>query len=51
MALWSAVASGAFPEGSLSEEQKIAIMGKWLLRDVKAAIPILRAEGIEFIDF
>ena len=27
------------------------VMGRWLLRDVKAARPILRQNGIELVDF
>ncbi len=51
MALWSAIASGAFPEGTLSEEERVELMARWLLRDVKAAKPILREKSIEFVDF
>lgn len=51
MALWSAVASGAFPEGTLTPEEKAELLGLWLLRDVKAAKPILRHAGIDLVDF
>jgi len=27
------------------------VLGRWLLRDVKAARPILRQNGIELVDF
>mmetsp|Transcript_22314 Transcript_22314/g.67873 ORF Transcript_22314/g.67873 Transcript_22314/m.67873 type:complete len:174 (-) Transcript_22314:173-694(-) len=51
MSLWSAIASGAFPEGSLSKEEKAKLFALWLLRDIKAAKPILRNAGIELVDF
>lgn len=51
VALYAVLSSGAFPEGSLSEEEQVELMGKWLLRDVKAAKPLLRKGGIEFVDF
>jgi len=51
MALWAAIASGHFPEGSLPSEAKARLMARWLLRDVKAAKPILRAAGIEVDEF
>lgn len=51
MSLYSAIASGAFPEGTLSRDEQLAILGRWLLRDIKAARSILMDVGIEFIDF
>ena len=51
MSLWAAIASGHFPEGSLPSEAKARLMARWLLRDVKAAKPILRAAGIEVDEF
>ena len=37
MSLYAAIASGQFPEGSLTEEDRYELLGRWLLRDVKAA--------------
>ena len=51
VSLFAVLSSGAFPEGSLSEEEQVELLGKWLLRDVKAAKPLLRKAGIEFEDF
>ena len=47
----SVLQSGAFPEGSLLESQQDAILGQWLLRDVKAAGTLLREAGVHIIDF
>ena len=50
MALHAAIASEAFSEGTLSEEQQLSLLGKWLLRDVKAAAPILKQRAaLEFL--
>jgi len=51
VALYAVLASGAFPEGSLPEDERTALLGRWCLRDVKAAKPLLRKAGIELIDF
>ena len=51
MSLYAAIASGAFPEGSLTDAERVELLGRWLLRDVKAARPILRQAGIEMQDF
>ena len=51
IALQTALSTGAFPEGTLSDEQQAEVLGRWLLRDVKAAQPILRQNGIDLIDF
>ena len=51
IALQAALATGAFPEGTLSGEQQAEVLGRWLLRDVKAARPILRQHGIDLVDF
>ena len=52
MSLYAAIASGRFPEGSLTDEHRIELLGRWLLRDVKASRPLLLKEaGLEFKDF
>ena len=51
IALQAALSTGAFPEGTLPEEVRAEVLGRWLLRDVKAARPILRQSGIELVDF
>lgn len=51
MALYAAIASGAFAEGTLTEAERDKLLALWLLRDVKAARPILRQAGIELDDF
>lgn len=51
MSLYSAIASGAFPEGDLRSEQQEELLGRWLLRDIKAARSVLADVGIEFADF
>ena len=52
MTLYAAIATGHFPEGTLTEEERIELLGRWLLRDVKAARQILRSEAkLEFADF
>ena len=51
MSLYSAIASGAFPEGDLSRDEQEELLGRWLLRDVKAARSLLMDAGIEFVDF
>ena len=51
IALQAALSTGAFPEGSLSDARQAEVLGRWLLRDVKAARPILRQNGIDLIDF
>ena len=52
MSLYAVIASGRFPEGSLSDADRLELMGKWLMRDVKAARPLLlKQAGIEFTDF
>ena len=51
MSLYHAIASGAFPEGSLPEGQRTQLLGQWLLRDVTGARQILRQKAnIEFTD-
>lgn len=52
MSLYAVIASGRFPEGSLSEAQRLELLGRWLMRDIKAARPLLLREAkIEFTDF
>ena len=51
MSLGMAARSGFFPTGSLSEDQCAELLGKWLIRDVKAARGLLAQYGIEFEDF
>ena len=51
MAMHAAIASGAFPDGSLTDDERTELLGRWLLRDVKAARPILRSRGVEFVDY
>lgn len=53
MTLYAVIASGhpAAAEGSLTEEERMALLGRWLLRDVKAAKQILRAQAqLDFDD-
>ena len=51
MALYAAVSSGSFPEGSLPEPERAELLARWLMRDVKAARLILKQKmGIEFAD-
>ena len=51
MTLYSVLASGRFPEGTLSEEERTELLGRWLLRDVKAASQLLRTKAqIDFLD-
>ena len=52
MALYGVVASGAYPEGTLDEDARASLLGRWLLRDVKAARQLLKKDArIEFCDF
>lgn len=51
MSLYSAIASGAFPEGDLTPDQQDEILGSWMMRDVKASRALLMDAGIEFMDF
>ena len=51
MSLYSALASGAFPLGDLSADERDELLGRWLMRDVKAARTVLMDAGIEFTDF
>lgn len=51
MSLDAAIRSGVFDVGALAEAEKVKLMGKWLLRDVKGARSYLSNAGIEFVDF
>jgi len=51
MSLSAAIRSGAFPAGSLDEAERIELMARWLLRDVKGARTYLHDAGLEFADF
>ena len=52
MSLYALIATGHFPEGTLTEEQQTELLGRWLLRDVKAARQILSQNaGMRFEDF
>lgn len=51
MAIYAVICSGNFPEGSLAEEERIKLLALWLMRDIRAAKPILKQKvGIEFLD-
>ena len=51
MAIYAAIATGRFPEGSLSEAERVELLARWMMRDVRAAKPILRQkEGLVFTD-
>jgi len=41
------LASGAFPAGSLPEERRLELLGRWLLRDVRASKHLLKRAGLE----
>jgi len=51
MSLGAAVASGHFPPGTLHEDEQAELLGRWLLRDIKAARGLLAQAGLEFEDF
>lgn len=51
MSLYGLIATGNFPEGSLPEEERAKLLALWLLRDVKAAKPILKQAGVDISDF
>lgn len=52
VSLYALLSTGKYPEGSLTQEQRTELLGRWLLRDVKAAKPILRARaGLDLLDF
>ena len=40
-----------FPPGSLSHDEQAELLGRWLLRDIKAARGLLAQAGLEFEDF
>lgn len=45
MSVYSVLSAGVAPEGTLSEAERTELMGRWLLRDVRAAEQILRKEA------
>ena len=47
----AAIDSGAFPSGSLTEDERAELLGRWLIRDLKAADSLLLQAGVEFLDF
>ena len=51
MSLAAAIDSGAFPSGSLTEDERAEVLGRWLIRDLKAASSLLSQAGLEFEDF
>ena len=51
MSLGAAVATGRFPEGTLHEDEQAELLGRWLLRDIKAARGLLAQAGLSFEDF
>lgn len=51
MSLGAAVDSGAFPPGTLTEDERAELLGRWLMRDMKAAGSLLLQVGLDFADF
>jgi len=51
MSLHAAVRTGLFPVGTLGEDEQAELLGRWLLRDIKAARGLLQQAGLEFADF
>ena len=52
MTLYAAIATGHFPEGSISEAERLELLGRWLMRDVKAAKQLLRSQAqLDLDDF
>ena len=51
MSLMAAVSTGRFPTGTLSEDARAELLGRWLLRDIKASRGLLAQAGIGFDDF
>lgn len=45
MSVYAVLASQVVPEGTLSEAERAELLGRWLLRDVRAAKQILRVEA------
>jgi hypothetical protein len=37
MSLYALLATGHFPEGTLSDDERTELLGRWLLRDVRCA--------------
>ena len=51
MSLAAAIGTGHFQTGGLTEDVRAELLGRWLLRDVKASRSLLALAGIEFEDF
>ena len=51
MSLGAAVATGRFAEGTLDDDEQAELLGRWLLRDIKAAHGLLAQAGVVFEDF
>lgn len=51
MSLMAAVSTGLFAPGTLTEDEQAELLGRWLLRDIKAARGLLAQAGLEFDDF
>ena len=51
MSLHAAVGTGLFPTGTLDDDEQAELLGRWLLRDIKAARGLLLQAGLEFEDF
>ena len=43
--IYEAISAGVAPEGTLDESERTELLGRWLLRDVRAAKQILRAQA------
>lgn len=51
MAIYAVIASGNFPEGSLNEDERVELLARWLLRDVRGAKQILKQrEGMDLVE-
>ncbi|KAL1519756.1 hypothetical protein AB1Y20_023264 [Prymnesium parvum] len=46
MALYALILTGQFPEGSLPEDARTAILAQWMIRDVRASNKILKQQGL-----
>jgi len=51
MSLTAVLMSGHFAEGTLSDDERAELLGRWLLRDIKASRSLLEQAGLEFDDF
>ena len=48
MSLSAAIGTGHFGTGGLTEDERAELLGRWLLRDVKASRSLLALAGLEF---